>query len=392
MNNIAVSIKNVKKTFKLPNEKFDSLKHQVINRFKRGRTKGFTSYEVLKGINLEIKKGEFIGIVGRNGAGKSTLLKIIAEIYTPTSGSVKVNGKLVPFIELGVGFNPNLSGRDNVYLNCAMLGFSREEIDTMYDDIVKFAELEEFMGQKLKNYSSGMKVRLAFSCAIRAGSDILVLDEILAVGDEAFQRKCHRYFTDTRRSGKTVILVTHNMNAVREYCDRAVLIEQGKITKIGDVNEIANEYSKLFVKQTDDTLQEGDESNRWGTGQIKAESISVKADEKEIKIDVKVKSIIDVDNFTVAVRLSLLDDTLVAGMSTKRMMNYQKLPIKTGETKRVTFIVPNNLGKKEISVGTLIVSGDNTTTFDSWDDARRINNPNDESYYPIVYDYKVEIS
>src|SRR5690606_38052235 len=140
-----------------------------------------------KGISLDIKKGEFIGILGRNGAGKSTLLKIIAEIYQPTSGSIKVNGKLVPFIELGVGFNPNLSGRDNVYLNGAMLGFTRKEIDNMYDSIVEFAELEQFMDQKLKNYSSGMKVRLAFSVAIKANADILLLDEVLAVGDAAFQ-------------------------------------------------------------------------------------------------------------------------------------------------------------------------------------------------------------
>ncbi len=175
-NNIAVKVEHVSKFFKLPTESTQSLRTTMVNRF-RG-IKGYKEQHVLKDISFEVKKGDFFGILGRNGSGKSTLLKIISQIYYPEKGSVTVDGKLVSFIELGVGFNPELTGRENVYLNGALLGFSREEIDAMYDDIVDFAELRDFMHQKLKNYSSGMQVRLAFSVAIKAQGDILVLDEV----------------------------------------------------------------------------------------------------------------------------------------------------------------------------------------------------------------------
>src|SRR6185312_8467854 len=181
----------------------------------------------LKDISFEVKKGEFFGIVGRNGSGKSTMLKILAGIYQPTKGGVQKSGKLVPFIELGVGFNPELSGRENVFLNGALLGFSRKEIAAMYDEIVAFAELEKFMDQKLKNYSSGMQVRLAFSIAIRAKSDILLIDEVLAVGDASFQQKCFDYFYKLKQDKRTVVFVSHDMGAVERFCDRAVLIDNG---------------------------------------------------------------------------------------------------------------------------------------------------------------------
>ena len=207
--------------------------------------KGFTEQKVLDGINLEVKKGEFVGIVGRNGSGKSTLLKIIAGIYYPSAGDVWINGRLVPFIELGVGFNFELTGRENVYLNGAMLGFSNAEIDAMYDDIVEFAELKDFMDQKLKNYSSGMQVRLAFSIAIRAKGDILILDEVLAVGDADFQKKCNDYF-ESLHGKQTVILVTHSMENVLKFCDRAVMIEGGKIVSEGSPSKVAKAYEGLW--------------------------------------------------------------------------------------------------------------------------------------------------
>lgn len=246
MSEVAVSIKNVKKSFRLPHEKEDSLKFHAINLLRGKGSKKFDEYKALKGVDLDIKKGEFIGILGRNGAGKSTLLKIIAEIYQPDKGTVKVSGKLVPFIELGVGFNPNLSGRDNIYLNGAMLGFNRKQIDSMYDDIVRFAELENFIDQKLKNYSSGMQVRLAFSVAIKADADILLLDEVLAVGDAAFQKKCYDYFQSLKDNKKTIIFVTHSMPAVRQFCTRAVLIDNGKVTADGTPQEVAEKYEDLF--------------------------------------------------------------------------------------------------------------------------------------------------
>jgi ABC-2 type transport system ATP-binding protein len=241
--NIAIEVKHVKKSFKLPTDKSWGLKMAIISRFKG--IKGYTKQEVLKDVNFNVKSGEFLGIVGRNGSGKSTLLKILSHIYVPDSGEVKVNGKLVPFIELGVGFNPELTGKENVYLNGAMLGFSNREMDEMYDDIVSFAELESFMYQKLKNYSSGMQVRLAFSIAIRARGDILILDEVLAVGDAAFQEKCNDYFKSLKNK-QTIILVTHDMENVKRFCDRAILLEDGKIIKDGKPDEVADAYLKLF--------------------------------------------------------------------------------------------------------------------------------------------------
>lgn len=238
---IAVKVDHVSKFFKLPTEASQSLRTTMVNRFKG--IKGYKEQHVLKDISFEVEKGDFFGILGRNGSGKSTLLKIISQIYVPEHGSVAVNGKLVSFIELGVGFNPELTGRENVYLNGALLGFSREEIDEMYDDIVDFAELREFMNQKLKNYSSGMQVRLAFSVAIKAQGDVLILDEVLAVGDEAFQRKCNDYFVERKKSGKTTILVTHDMGAVKKYCNKAVLIEHGLVKAIGNPENVANQYS-----------------------------------------------------------------------------------------------------------------------------------------------------
>lgn len=239
---VVLSADHVSKSFKLPTEQATGLKQAVIN-WTKG-VKGYKEQTVLKDVSFEVHQGEFFGIVGRNGGGKSTLLKLISQIYYPNDGEIRVHGKLVPFIELGVGFNPELTGRENVYLNGALLGFSREQVDAMYDDIVDFAELDEFMDQKLKNYSSGMQVRLAFSVAIKAQGDILVLDEVLAVGDEAFQRKCNDYFTEIKKDPtKTVILVTHDMSAIKRYCTRAMFIQDGVVAAIGDRETVAEQYT-----------------------------------------------------------------------------------------------------------------------------------------------------
>jgi len=239
---VVLSADHVSKSFKLPTEQATGLKQAVIN-WTKG-VKGYKKQTVLKDVSFEVHQGEFFGIVGRNGGGKSTLLKLISQIYYPNDGEIRVHGKLVPFIELGVGFNPELTGRENVYLNGALLGFSREQVDAMYDDIVDFAELDEFMDKKLKNYSSGMQVRLAFSVAIKAQGDILVLDEVLAVGDEAFQRKCNDYFTEIKKDPtKTVILVTHDMSAIKRYCTRAMFIQDGVVAAIGDRETVAEQYT-----------------------------------------------------------------------------------------------------------------------------------------------------
>lgn len=259
-----LSVEHVGKFFKLPTEQATGIKQAFIN-WTRG-IKGYREQHVLKDINFEVKRGDFFGIVGRNGSGKSTLLKLISGIYIPDSGEIQVHGKLVPFIELGVGFNPELTGRENVYLNGALLGFTRSEIDAMYDDIVEFAELEDFMDQKLKNYSSGMQVRLAFSVAIQAKGDILVLDEVLAVGDEAFQRKCDHYFAQVKKDPKkTVILVTHDMGAVKKYCNKAVLIKDGEVIVSGNKDDVANRYT-LENMRADRRDTDNDTPDSYPTG------------------------------------------------------------------------------------------------------------------------------
>ena len=242
---VAVKVVNLHKSFKLPTERSWGLKQAIFNRLRGVR--GFTEQKVLRGLDFEIKKGEFVGIVGRNGSGKSTLLKILAGVYYPEKGKITIDGNLVPFIELGVGFNPELTGRENVYMNGALLGFSNEEMDEMYNDIWKFAELEQFQDQKLKNYSSGMQVRLAFSIAIRAKGDILLLDEVLAVGDAAFQQKCNDYFASLKDKNQTVVLVTHSMENVKKFCSRAILIDNGKIIEDGDPKKVAEDYTKMLV-------------------------------------------------------------------------------------------------------------------------------------------------
>lgn len=257
-NQVAIAVRGVSKSFRIPLDGNSGIKQKILNAFKH--KKGHRDFTPLNDISFEIKKGEFFGIVGRNGSGKSTLLKTIAGIYSPDAGYVKVEGLLVPFIELGVGFNPELSGRENVFLNAALLGFSRQETQDMYCEIVDFAELNDFMEEQLKNYSSGMQVRLAFSIAIRAKGDILLLDEVLAVGDSAFQQKCFDYFADLKKEKKTVILVSHSMSAVQKFCDSAVLIDKGLIVYQGSSEEVAKRYEEMFIEErTDQKIKDQNE-------------------------------------------------------------------------------------------------------------------------------------
>lgn len=275
-NEVAIRVNDISKSFRLPHDQHSGLKQVITGAFNRKRQRGYETQHALKGISFEVNKGDFFGIVGRNGSGKSTLLKILSGIYVPNQGSVEVNGSLVPFIELGVGFNPELTGRENVFLNGALLGFTHKQIESMYDEIVSFAELEKFMDQKLKNYSSGMQVRLAFSIAIRAESDILVLDEVLAVGDEAFQRKCNDYFNKIHQDkNKTVILVTHSMEAVKKYCNKAVLIKNGSIVAQGNPLDVANEYTLENVTAIP-TNKEDRQIDDSGVENIKVELLSNK--------------------------------------------------------------------------------------------------------------------
>lgn len=253
---VAISVENVTKSFKIPLEGSAGLKQKIINQFK-GR-KGYREFTPLKDISFKVYEGDFFGIVGRNGSGKSTLLKTIAGIYNPQHGEVHVKGSLIPFIELGVGFNPELSGRENVYLNGALLGFNHKEVDEMYDEIVEFAELHDFMEERLKNYSSGMQVRLAFSIAIKAQGEILLLDEVLAVGDAAFQQKCFDYFEQLKKEKRTIILVTHDMSSVTRFCTRAIYIENGKIIADGTPEDVSDIYTLRNIESEEVESSETD--------------------------------------------------------------------------------------------------------------------------------------
>ena len=235
----AIGVENVSKTFLIPHDLQNTFRERFIH-FKRKRK--YELFEALKDVSFEIRKGQFFGIIGRNGSGKSTLLKILAGIYTPDKGTVIINGEVSPFLELGVGFNSELSGRDNIYLNATILGLSRKEIRSRFDSIVDFSGLERFIDQKLKNYSSGMNVRLAFSVAIHANKDILLMDEILAVGDANFQSKCIKEFNKYRAEGKTILFVTHDLTTVQKYCDMTMLMRNGKPCNIGNPAEVCNDY------------------------------------------------------------------------------------------------------------------------------------------------------
>ena len=238
----AIQVEGLQKTFRIPVSRVDSLKERVVHPF-AGRE--FRDLRALRGVSFEIGQGEFFGIVGRNGSGKSTLLKLLASIYRADAGTIRIAGRLAPFIELGVGFNVELTARENVVLNGVMMGLTPREMRRRLDAIIEFAELEEFADLKLKNYSSGMLVRLAFAVMMEADADVLLIDEVLAVGDAAFQQKCADAFHEMKAAGKTIVLVTHEMATVEDYCHRAMLIADGEIQHLGDPGEVGREYLRL---------------------------------------------------------------------------------------------------------------------------------------------------
>lgn len=381
---IVLSAKNIFKDFYLPHEKSNSLKSKLIHLFQK-KDKDIDTQHALRGVSFDIKKGEFFGILGRNGSGKSTLLKILAEIYQPTKGTVRREGKLVPFIELGVGFNPELTGRENVYLNGALLGFSKKEIDEKYNDIVAFAELEEFMDQKLKNYSSGMQVRLAFSVATRAEADILLVDEILAVGDADFQQKCYEYFMALKRSSTTVILVTHDMSAVREYCDRAILIEDGRIAHQGNVNKVTNFYLKLFSKSDDETSDQS-EGSRWGNRKVVIDKVVAKRNDikKNITIEMDTKCGVDpIDDVVYGFNIKDARGNQLTGFSSRILTPDVTYPYQSNERKKIIFTLPDILGNGSYSIDSVILMSDRRTVCDKWDDSVKLSVMRNESYFPI---------
>lgn len=348
---VVIKVDRVSKTFRLPHEKNNSIKSAALNFYRHNRT--FEKQQVLNNVSFEIKEGEFFGIVGRNGSGKSTLLKMLAGIYASSQGAIQVNGKLTPFIELGVGFNPELTGRENVYLNGALLGFNRKEMTAMYPDIVSFAELEKFMDQKLKNYSSGMQVRLAFSIAIRANSDILLLDEVLAVGDTTFQQKCFDYFKELKKQNKTVVLVSHDAGTLRQYCTKGVFIEDGQIVYEGPIDHVVNKYqdSLIDAEKTEILRDSKAGENRWGNQKVvvqqglvkgaKADGQAIFTDNDElIKISVRYKANAKIEQPIFGITISDAAGLQIFASNTK-WSDAKIADMVAGDIQEVSWAIPN---------------------------------------------------
>lgn len=390
---VVIKVENVSKDFKLPHLRPNTVKSALLSLIGAGAKSSKEAQHALRGISFEVKKGEFFGIVGRNGSGKSTMLKMLAGIYQPTNGKIRLEGRLVPFIELGVGFNPELTGRDNVYLNGAILGFSEKEIDEMYSSIVEFSELERFMDQKLKNYSSGMQVRLAFSMAIRAKADVLLIDEVLAVGDADFQRKCFDYFRSLKMSETTVIFISHDMDAIRSFCDRAILIDQGKIKKAGTPDAVAVEYLKQFNKNDQDSEQ-SQEKERWGNGNIRIDSVKVAKDNKKrgdynILLRATAKTTIDNPVFGFSIKNAL--DKELLGTNTE-LCGERIGQIHKGQTMEISWWLPDIFGDGTFFVGATAHHKAASPVYDWWEHAVTFKiKEGRHSFFPVTPDFKISV-
>lgn len=267
----SISVNNISKKFLLPLEKKDSFREFLFTAF---RPQKYEVLEVLKNVSFFVSKGEFFGVVGKNGSGKSTLLKILSKIYNPDFGSVEVSGRVAPFLELGVGFNGELSAFENLLINGAVLGLSRKEILRRIDSIVDFSELSGFMNVKLKNFSSGMQVRLAFSIAMQSDADVFLLDEVLAVGDSSFQTKCFSKFRELKNIGKTIVFVSHDLDSMRKFADRVLYLRDAEVSMMGDTSLVLNKYV------SDNAEMFSDNSVKTPTNAVVLKNIALDFDEK----------------------------------------------------------------------------------------------------------------
>lgn len=370
---IIIKVEKLTKIFKLPHEKYSTVKQHFVNVFS---SKGYEKFKALDNVSFEIKKGEFFGIIGANGSGKSTLLKILAQIYQPTSGKVEIKGTLSPFIELGVGFNPDLTARDNVFLNAAILGLSKKQTEEKFDEIIDFAELREFLDQKLKNFSSGMQVRLAFSIAIQAHSDILLIDEVLAVGDSVFQQKCLEVFRRLKGEGKTIIFVSHGLDVVRQFSDRVLLIDKGKILAIGNANSVINDYVSLSGEKQAEEIQKGEKKNnsgeRWGDGKIQITSteiisqgnskVAVGGDKFDIVVSCTVYDSVDQPIFGIVIRDQHDRDIFVTNT---KIRNLETESVKKGQKLEVSFSLENTFEAGEYTISPA-VADNKAKNFHDW--------------------------
>ncbi len=353
----AVSVNDVTKRFRIPLDRSSTLKYRVTHFRSASRYRDLLAVD---GVSFDVPEGQFLGIIGRNGSGKSTLLKILARIYKPTRGHVDVHGLVSPFLELGVGFNPELTARENVLLNGAILGLPRRLLEQRMEEMIHFAELEQFVDTKLKNYSSGMQVRLAFTVSIQADAAILLMDEVLAVGDARFQSKCFDVFNRYKREGRTIILVTHELSGVDLYCDRALLMDHGKLLADGSANQVTTKYRHMVGELQDqeriatggalvDLDDQRPSATRWGTGDVRVRAVHLLRGNGEkhvnftsgepMTIRIEIQAQRDVDDLVVGLGLHRADGALLSGTNT--LVEQRAVPrLRTGEQLLVDYAMP----------------------------------------------------
>lgn len=372
MNN-AVEIDGVWKSFRRYYQKNQYLKSAIL---KGGRAR-YEDFWALKDVTVSIKHGETFGIIGRNGSGKSTLLKCLSGILTPEKGDMRIDGRIAPLLELGAGFHPDLSGRENVYLNGAILGMSQKEIRQKYDDIVDFADIGQFIDSPVKNYSSGMTVRLGFAIAINVDPEILVIDEVLAVGDTAFQNKCHEKMEHFRKEGRTILIVSHGLADISRLCASAIWLDKGEVKKLGNATEVVDEYNG--VSRSAQPRIEGEIGQRWGSGEVSIVDVSLLNQKNRqstlfhsgqaMTISVMYSSGIALDNACIAIRITELHGTEVWGTTSER--HGVPIPINQGEGSFSLAIsdLPLLQGTYDISVS--ISDHGEIHEFDHWEKRKR---------------------
>ncbi len=350
----AISVQGVTKRFRIPMDRSTTLKYRVTHPISTAR---YRELLALDDVSFDVPEGQFLGIIGPNGSGKSTLLKILAGIYRATNGSVVLNGAVSPFLELGVGFNPELTARENVLVNGAILGLSRQELSRRMEGMLHFAELQHFADQKLKNFSSGMQVRLAFTVAIQAEAAILLMDEVLAVGDARFQAKCFEVFARYKREGRTVVLVTHDLGGVEAHCDRALLLDHGRIVAEGAAIDVTGSYRRRTGEDVGKDVAESIEAeqaratsdtatNRWGTGAVRFLEVALEGGAGEqgrhfetgtsLRLHLQIEARDQIDDLVVGLLVRRSDGTLVSGTNTQ-VERLNLPPLTAGERLCLTY-------------------------------------------------------
>ena len=360
---VAVALSAGCKAFRLPHQHYSTLKERALHP-RTSRT--YDEFEALSDVTLAVRSGEFFGVVGRNGSGKSTLLKCLAGIYRLDSGELTVRGRLSPFIELGVGFNPDLTARDNVLINAIMLGLSRKQARARFDEIIEFAELEEFVDLKLKNYSSGMAVRLGFSVAIQVDAEVILVDEVLAVGDASFQQKCFAEFERLKAAGRTILFVTHDMSSVERFCDRALVLERGRVVAEGDPADTTRAYAELNYGGHPGRLEGGEGPVRlvaaWcETRDSSRALVSRQGDDLTACVEVSIAQDLEDPDFTVVFRNEARHVIFVAST---QVLDERNGRFKAGDRAVLRFRFRNLLAPSRYTISA--TAGDRATSFEAY--------------------------